>query len=143
MDTPFQYKPHIYQVAVIFSVLFALLGFSYNVWRMEVSEENNTIRTACFEMLINLSSLEQLIYTAYYDGDIKEGSPRKGWVTVNLIADLSALTDDAVKRESFALKEIWAINWSTMATSKDSVDKMVKAIDSARAEIKRLLSSLE
>ena len=124
-------------------MLFALLGFSYNVWRMEVSEENNNIRTACFEMLINLSSLEQLIYAAHYDNDLKEGNPRKGWVTVGLIVDLSVLTNDAVKQESVRLKEIWSTNWETVPTSKPSVDKMVEAIDSVRTEIKQLLSSLE
>ena len=41
---------------------------------MEVSENNNNIRTASFEMLINLSSLEQLVYSAYYDNDLKEGN---------------------------------------------------------------------
>ena len=66
-----------YQVAVIASLLFALLGFSYNVWRMEVSENNNNMRTASFEMLKNLSSLEQLIYSAYYDDDFNLVTSRK------------------------------------------------------------------
>jgi len=136
-------KLHLYQITVIFSVIFALLGFSYNVWRMEVSEENSNIRTACFEMLINLSSLEQQIYAAHYDGDKKQGNPRNGWVTVGLIADLSALTDDAVKKESIALKETWSAHWETIPTSKNSVDKLVGSIDSVRAKIKYLLSSLE
>lgn len=33
----------LYQLTVIFSVLFALLGFTYNVWRMEVTEQNSNI----------------------------------------------------------------------------------------------------
>ncbi len=143
MDAQIHKKLNLYQITVVFSVLFALIGFSYNVWRMESSEENNNIRTACFEILINLSSLEQLIYTAYYDGDIKEGNPRKGWVTTGLIVDLSELTSDAVKTQSAALKEVWSSHWETMPSSKDSVDKIVEAIDSLRAEIKHLLSSLE
>jgi len=143
MDSQRFNKLHLYQITVVFSVLFALIGFSYNVWRMEISEENNTTRTACFEILINLSSLEQLIYTAHYDGDINEGSPRKGWVTVGLIVDLSALTDEAVSEESLALKKVWSTNWNTMATSRESVDQIVKAIDSVRNQIKDLLGSLE
>lgn len=143
MNTQIQKKLHIYQITVIFSVLFALMGFSYNVWRMEVSEENNNVRTACFEILLELSSLEQLIYTVHYDGDIKEGSPRKGWVIVGLIADLSVLTAEPVEKETATLKKVWSTHWSTMINNKDSVDKMVKAIDSVRTEIKLLLSSLE
>ncbi len=143
MDTDIQKKFLIYQIAVIFSVLFALMGFSYNVWRMEVTEENSNIRTACFEILLELSSLEQLIYIAHYDGDIKEGSPRKGWVKVGLIVDLSVLTDDSVVTQAITLKEVWSEKWSTMHDNKDSVDQIVKAIDSVRAEIKQVLSSLE
>jgi len=143
MDIAFHKKQNLYLLTVSFSVLFALIGFTYNVWRMEVSEENNTIRTACFEMLINLSSLEQSIYAAFYDGDEQEGSPRKGWVKVGLLTDLSALADDAVRDKSTELKAVWSDSWSTIATSQASFDKMVSAIDSVRAEIKRLLESLE
>lgn len=143
IDTQIQKKLFIYQVTIIFSVLFALVGFSYNVWRMEVSEENNNIRTACFEILLELSSLEQLIYIAHYDGDIKEGSPRKGWVKVGLIADLSVLTTDSVERQTAILKKVWSEHWATMINNRDSVDQIVKAIDSARSEIKLVLSSLE
>ena len=99
---------HIYQLSVIFSVLFALAGFSYNIWRMEVSEHNSTIRTASFELLLELAALEQLIYTAHYDGDLKEGSPRKGWVKVRLIEDLSAITDSSIENKARILKETWA-----------------------------------
>lgn len=143
METQIQKKLHIYQVTIIFSVLFALVGFSYNVWRMEVSEENSNIRTACFEMLLVLSSLEQLIYLAHYDGDVKEGSPRKGWVKVGLIADLSVLTTDSVERQATALKKVWSVHWSTMIDNQDSIDQIVRAIDSVRSEIKLLLISLE
>ena len=143
MDTQIQKKLHLYQITIIFSVLFALVGFSYNVWRMEVSEENSNIRTACFEMLLELSSLEQLIYIAHYDGDVKEGSPRKGWVKIGLIADLSVLTTDSVEKQAAALKKVWSAHWSTMIDNKDSIDQIVIAIDFVRSEIKLILSSLE
>jgi hypothetical protein len=100
---------------VVFSVLFALVGFSYNVWRIKVSEQNSNTRTACFEMLINLSSLEQLIYTGYYDGNTPESSPCIGWVKVGLIGDLSSLTNDAVEKKSTTLKKHWSANWNTVA----------------------------
>ena len=143
MDDKFNNKIHLYQTAVIFSLLFALVGFSYNVWRMEASEQNNNIRTACFEILLELSSLEQLVYTAHYDGDVKEGSPRKGWVKVGLVADLSVLTTHSVEKEAIALKNVWGAHWNTMVNNKGSVDRIVGAIDSVRVEIKQVLSSLE
>lgn len=42
---------------------------------MKISEQNNTIRTESFEMLVELSSQKQLVYIAHYDGDLDEGSP--------------------------------------------------------------------
>lgn len=143
MDVEIKRKLHLYQLTVVFSVLFALIGFSYNVWRMEVTEENNNIRTACFEILLNLASLEQLIYTAHYDDDFKEGSPRKGWVLVGLISDLSALTDKAVMAESAKLKASWSENWNKIGRDQQAVDDIIAMIDSEREQIKRLLSSLE
>jgi len=143
MDIRIQKKFQQYQLAVVFSVLFALAGFSYNVWRMEVSEKNSNIRTACFEMLLELSSLEQLVYTAHYDKDLKEGSPRKGWVKVGLINDLSALTKPSVQAKANGLQQVWEAHWSTMVDDPSSVNQIVSEVDSVRSEIKQVLSSLE
>lgn len=136
-------KINLYQLTIIFSLLFALVGFSYNVWRMEASEENNNIRTACFEILLELSSLEQLIYSAHYDHDTNEGNPRKGWVKVGLISDLSVLSSSLVENKTTRLKMIWRKNWETMPESKAAVTEIIKAIDGVRSEIKKLLISLE
>ncbi|MCW8833082.1 MAG: hypothetical protein OQK09_02785 [Colwellia sp.] len=135
-------KLNLYQITLIFSMFFALLGFSYNVWRMEVSEENSNIRMACFEMLLELSSLEQLIYVAHYDGDEKTASPRKGWVKVALIADLSVLTSASVTKQSLILKEVWSQHWQLMLDNESSVVEIVNAIDDVRAEIKQTLHLL-
>lgn len=143
MEKQQQNKVNLYQMAVIFSVLFALVGFSYNVWRMEVSEENNTIRTACFEMLLELSSLEQLIYSAHYDGNIVEGSPRNGWVKIGLIADLSLLTADSIRDTATALKNTWAQHWNSVIDNTDSVTQIVQAIDTVRDSIKLELKMLD
>lgn len=135
--------PFIYQYATIFSVLFALVGFSYNVWRMEVTERNSNTRTASFEMLTELAALEQLVYTAVYDGDLVEGSPRKGWVKVGLIEDLSILTAAPVVAAAAGLKDTWATNWSTMVENKASTERIVAAIGEVRARIKTVLRSLD
>jgi len=110
---------------------------------MEVTEENSNIRTASFEVLLTLSSLEQLVYSAHYDGDEQEGNPRKGWVKVGLIEDLSMLTTDSVQAQAAALKTVWTDNWATMMDDRNSADQIVGAIDSTRTELKRVLQSLE
>ena len=143
MDKQFYSRLNLYQKTVILSVLFTLLGFSYNVWLMEASEKNNNIRTASFEILITLSSLEQLVYAAYYDGDKKEGNPRIGWINVGLINDLSILTNEQVQNKANVLNDVWSENWQAIANSQASVNQIVTAIDNVRYEIKLLLNSLE
>jgi sensor domain CHASE-containing protein len=132
-----------YQMAVIASLLFALLGFSYNVWRMEITEENANTRTACFELLLVLSELEQLVYSAHYDKNTAEGSPRKGWVKVGLTVDLSVLTTTEVKQSALRLKKVWSTHWQSIDNEEQSVQAIVLSIESARTEIKMLLKDLK
>jgi len=135
-------KLKIFYITSIFSMVFAVLGFSYNTWRMELSEENNNLRTASFEVLLQLSELEQIIYAIHYDKDIKEGNPRKGWVKVGLVNDLSSLIGGEVKQESLALKELWGLHWQDVSSDEQVVQALVSKIDMVRLSIKRVLESL-
>lgn len=132
-----------YQIAVLFSLLFAFLGFSYNVWRMEVTEQNANKRTACFELLLVLSELEQLVYSAHYDNNTIEGSPRKGWIKVGLTVDLSVLTTKKVEQSSLKLKDTWSTHWQSIESSQQAVEAIVFSIDESRTEIKLLLKDLK
>lgn len=73
-------KVKYYQFVSILSLVFAMTGFSYNAWRLEVTEENSNIRTASFQVLIELAELEQIVYASHYDKDDIKGNPRDGWV---------------------------------------------------------------
>lgn len=133
----------IYQATAIFSVLFALVGFSYNVWRMEASEHNDTVRNASFEILLQLAELEQLVYAAYYDQDASAGSPRVGWVKVGLIADLGYNSAAPVQHSAGQLKEIWSTHWQTLPAERASADAIVVAIDSTRLAVQHALRQLD
>ena len=133
----------IYQLAVIFSIFISLAGFSYNVWRMEATEKNDNIRTACFELLRNLSELEQLVYAAHYDKNDETGNPRNGWVLIGLVEDMSMLTVTSIEEKAGYLKSTWSEEWSTMSQSRQSTDNIVSAIDATRAEIKHTLNQLD
>jgi hypothetical protein len=131
-----------YYVMSLFSVLFALLGFSYNAWRMEVSEENNNIRTAAFEVLSHLGELEHIILSAHYDNDLMQGNPRKGWVKVGLVADLSALITPEVADKAIKLKAQWADSWHLMTADEMVVTELVTSIDETRLAIKIVLKQM-
>jgi len=132
----------VFQLTAVFSMLFALVGFSYNVWRMEVTEYNSNIRSASFELLLQLSELENIVYAAHYDQNTIEGSPRKGWIKVNFIADLSMITEPYVEQSALALKLSWQQNWEDLETSHSSVTTIVEAIDHTRGQVRVLLSQL-
>ena len=132
-----------YQATAIFSVLFALMGFSYNVWRMEVTEHNSNVREASFEMLLQLAELEQLVYAAYYDQDAERGNPRQGWVKVGLIIDLSVSSEVAVQEHALKLREVWTAHWEPLPSERASANAIVAAIDGVRDGVRMALQDLD
>ena len=131
-----------YYLTAIFSVIFAAVGFGYNAWRRKVSEDNNTVRQSSFELLSLLAQTEQLVYAAHYDQNEQEGDPRKGWVKIGLIVDLSFLVNDKVEQRALALREVWRSNWSDMADDRAAVDALVEEIEAVRSEIKLTVKQL-
>ena len=142
-DASLEKRMKVYQATALFSVLFALLGFSYNVWRMEATERNNNVREAAFETLLQLAEFEQLVYAAYYDQDPEGGNPRVGWVKVGLITDLAASCSPEVYRAAANLKAVWGEHWEPLPDSRASADAIVVAIDATRAEVQGVLTTLE
>ena len=136
-------KLKVYYFTAILSLLFAVIGFSYNAWRMELSEDNNNIRTASFEVLKELAELERIIFAAHYDKNLIEGNPRKGWVEVGLIYDLSVLINNDVEIKAAKLKNKWSGNWERIAEDKQITEELVMTIDEVRVEIKEVLSKLK
>lgn len=136
-------KLKLFYITSIFSLIFAVLGFSYNAWRMELSEDNNNIRTAAFEVLLQLSELEQIIYAAHYDKNSQDGSPRKGWVKVGLIEDLSVLIGPQVQVNATELKRLWSENWQEVSESEPISQLLVSQIDKVRLSLKQALQDLE
>lgn len=142
MTRGIQRRMDLHRAAIVLSVLFTLTGFSYNVWRMEATEQNERIRTAGFEILVRLAELEQLIYAAHYDQDPVTGNPRRGWVLVGLVEDLANLASPAVAQRAHALRATWAARWPELPTERDAADALVADIDATRAALRVLLGGL-
>ena len=132
-----------YQATAIFSVLFALLGFSYNVWRMEITEHNSNVRSASFELLLQLAELEQLVYAAHYDQDPEAGNPRVGWVKVGLIVDLSLSCGERVRVVAEQLRDTWGSSWERLPRERKATDATVAAIDATRQAVQEMLLMLD
>ncbi len=138
-----QTKLKLYYLTAVFSLIFSLLGFSYNAWRMEASEDNSNIREAAFEVLKELGELEQIVYALHYDHDQVNGSPRKGWVTVGLIQDLSMLISPSAHASATTLKQTWSNNWANIEQDQAANDLVIGQIEEARNQIKLALLALQ
>lgn len=138
----FRSKLQAYYLTAILGVVFAVLGFGYNTWRLENSEHNSNIRTAAFESFKALAELEQIIYSLHYDQNSIDGSPRKGWVQVGLITDLSVFVSAEVNNEADHLRKLWQQNWAIVASDQAATDKLVSQIDVTRGAIKVSLLTL-
>jgi len=136
-------KLKVYYFTAVFSVAFSLVGFSYNAWRLEATEDNSNIRMAAFEVLNNLSELEQLVFAAHYDRDEVAGNPRKGWVKVGLIQDLSSLISPEVGNKAEQLRKTWSGSWDALGRDDDAAEAVVGEIDAVRAEIKMVIKDLK
>ncbi len=135
-------KLQLFFITSLTGVIFAVLGFSYNAWRLEITEDNNNIRTAAFEILLQLSEFEQIAYAAHFDQDKQEGNPRKGWVKIGLVSDLAILVSPDVNNKAQALKTHWAHNWEKIPADRESLDRLIRHVDETRDSIKISLSNL-
>ena len=132
-----------YYFTAVLSLLFAVIGFSYNAWRMEVSESNSNVRTASFEVLKELAALERVVFASHYDQDTVRGNPREGWIKAGLISDLSVLIGEDVETKANTLKNTWSTNWEQLPTSEPAAMKIGVQIDDVRNEIKIVLAGLD
>ena len=131
-----------YQITSILSIFLTLIGFSYNVYRLEQSEINSNIRTSSFEMLKELANLEQIVYASYYEKDPIAGNPRTGWVKVGIIVDLSMIASKDNDLKTNILYKSWQKNWPTISNDEDSANNIIKGIELVRSEIRIILSKL-
>lgn len=133
----------LFRLTAVFSMLFALIGFSYNVWRMEVTEQNASRREAAFEMLREMAALEQIIFAAHYDNDTVNGNPRLGWVRLSMISDLAILMPIGTQDAAAELKRVWQHNWALISKNRPAAKAVLAALDHTRLQVRNTLTTLE
>ena len=131
-----------YQVIVMMSFIFGVLGFVYNNWRYEHNEYNNNIRIASFQMIQELATLEQNIYANHYDKDTLKGNPRDGWVKIGLINDLALFISPETQVASKRLKESWGKNWKNISSDRNATDIVIEKIEEVRKATRVMLIEL-
>ncbi len=136
-------KLHVYYLTTLFSVAFALLGFSYNAWRMEVTEDNENVRTAAFEVLTNIAELEQIIFAIHYDKNPDKGNPRDGWAKLGLIYDLCSMISKQSMTLCEQVKLSWQRNWPDIEASNEATEVVIADLEALRLQIRQDLKQLD
>ncbi|HEV2110038.1 MAG TPA: hypothetical protein VGT99_01690 [Gammaproteobacteria bacterium] len=130
-------------IVALISLGIAVSGFSYAMWRDEQSEKNRNIRTASFEVLMEVEQLRLIVDYAHYDKDKQRGNPITGWPHVFLIRDLSHLINPDTASAGDKLFATWSDNWDSIDTSQESVDKITSAIEEVRGQDLKVLRTIK
>jgi len=118
-------------VAIV-SLFVAFSALGYNTWRNEATERNRNIRTAGFELLSEIGSLQQIVFYAHYNQGDERGDARMGWADVLTISDLAALMPVAVGRDAEALRQAWQADWAGLGEDDAAHRRIDGAIDALR-----------
>ena len=129
-------------VALI-SLIVALTSLGYNTYRNELSEANRTVRQAGFEMISELSELQQvMLFARYGKGDVR-GDTTEGWSYVLALRDLSLAMPKNIQQHANHLYKTWQENNRKISTvDESSYTAIDKEIDQIKTEILDVISAL-
>ena len=127
----------------LLSLVFAVTTLSYTSWRMEQTEENQNIRAAGFEILLQLAELQLNVDHAHYGMNEERGNPITAWTHVLLVRDLSRIMPGDMSAKADELHETWQENWSRVKNSESHVKIVTAAITEARKACLASLASLD
>ena len=127
----------------LLSLLVALTALSYNTWRNESSEKHRNIRAAEFEMLKELSELQQTIDYAYLRQDLQHGDLARGLGLVLFIHDLAELTPEPVAVSADALLKAWNLDSEKLTSSKDAGAALSEQVLNTRRAVLESLRGLK
>ena len=130
-------------VLALLSLVVALCALSYNTWRNEASEQHRNIRAAEFEMLKELSELQQTIDYAYLHQDTQRGDLAKGLGHVLFIHDLAELTPQPVVHAADDLLIIWNRESAKLPADKESGAVLSEQVLATRRAVLDSLRSLK
>ena len=144
MNKRIAFKDQLQRNAVaIISLVVAVSGFTYNTWRNELTEDNRNQRTGCFEVLLKLGELQQLVYHLHFDmDDRRSGNQRTGWALVQTIDDISVIVDESVAAAAAELKRVWGEHQQNLGEDVASVDAINAAIEGLRSATQDVLQGL-
>jgi len=132
------------------------LSLTYNGWRQETTEDQRSIRSASFQVLSELSQLQELVlYRAYFspaeDQEDKQSRGRgrvKGYANLLLVRDLMNLLPEPAPAAGMSLFKQWDAQVDALL-QHDFEQRLVaeealsEEIDTARQAVLDVLGQLD
>ena len=130
-------------IVAIISLIVAVSSLAYNTYRNELTESNRTIRQAGFEMISELSKLQQVMLFARYDQKDERGDTTVAWSHMLALQDLSLAMPKNIQEQTEKLFKTWQANYQKISHADDSAYKMIDVeIDSVKDKIISSISKL-
>lgn len=138
-----QIKNNLVAISSLVIALIALVALFVSTRREDVAEENRNIRTAGFEILMNLGELQVIVNDSYYLPQNMMANPSLGWGHISLISDLSQLLPPPVPDTIGALVTVWKENWDKLSSDETAVTNVSTAIDASRQVVLQSVRNLK
>jgi len=128
----------------IVSLFIAVIGLTLNVLYMEHRELNSNLRTASFQLLIEISEFEKVTFQLQYDGKSEDYNARTGWVKVRLIKGLSKLTNPDISKNAETLFNSWQNHWDSLGeNNSNAFNDITQKTNHLRESIIHLITQLD
>jgi len=121
-------------------LFIAVTTLVYSGYRAELNQQNQTARSAGFELLKALNKLQMIIDEQRYT---PENAPNflDGWNEVLLIDDMSDFIDPNVQMQAQVLHQIWHINFDNLNNDTANI-ALTTAINKTRSSLKQAIHNL-
>ena len=121
-------------------LLIAVMTLFYSGYRAELNQQNQTARSAGFEVLKALNELQMIIDTERYT---PKNVPHflDGWNEVLLIEDMSDFINIGVQTQAQELHQAWQKNFESLQ-SDTANEAVTAAIKRTRTSLKQALYNL-
>ena len=148
MSKPLSFFEQIRANAVaLISLTVAITSLAYNTWRNELTEDNRNVRTAGFQLMEDISSLQAILLKSRYqtaeENAVDDDSYYEAWSHALSIKDLSFNMPADVQQACVALFETWEGRASTYTTSDVAYNELDRNFDATKEIILKAIMELD
>ena len=124
----------------VMMLVIATMTLLYSGYRAQLNQENQTARSAGFEVLKALNELQMIVDAHRYTPD-EAPNFLTGWTQVLLIDDLSDFIDPSVEKRAATLHTNWQKNLDQLHSNEANLE-ITASIKATRISLKEAIQNL-